>query len=164
MLSPEEAYARLFGEEMSDKVRLRLMELRKCLGLRDGDAVWVIFVVLEYYLRMYEKFPEKIREQSETLLEQHKAASEQNAKTAMAEVTQGLHEQIEKVLPKLLSASDVRLKWKYIWRSVACCVVFLGMVAGGGDVRLSPMAGEGPDRDLRACCGPLRDGPSRAAQ
>ena len=132
MPSPDEAYARLFGEEASDKTRLRLLEVQKALRIHGGDALWSLFVALEYYLRMYERFPEEIREQSETLLEQHKAASKQDAETAMAEVTQSLSAHVEKVLPKLLSVSERRLKWKYIGGSVLFSVVFLVVAAAGG--------------------------------
>ena len=71
MPDPEEVYARLFGEEANDRTRLRLMEIQRALGLRDGDAVWVIFIALEYYQRQYEAFPDKIAEQSRKLLELH---------------------------------------------------------------------------------------------
>ena len=131
MPSPEDAYARLFGEEASDRTRLRLMEIQRALGLRDGDAVWVIFIALEYYQRQYEAFPVKIAEESRKLLEAHKAASEAATLAAMAKASQGLHEAVEKVLPKTLSATERRVKWKYIWRCVVTLLV-VAVLGGGG--------------------------------
>ena len=123
MPSPEDAYARLFGKEASDRTRLRLMEIQKALGLRDGDTVWVIFIALEYYQRLYEEFPDKIAKESKKLLEEHKAASEAAAEAAMEKASQGLHEAVKQVLPKTLSATERRVKWKYIWRSVVSLLV-----------------------------------------
>ena len=100
--------------------------------LRDGDAVWGIFIALEYYQRQYEAFPDRIAEQSGKLLEDHKAASEKASEAAMAKASQGLLRAVEEVLPKTLSATERRVKWKYIWRSVVFAVVFLVGAATAG--------------------------------
>ena len=55
----------------------------------------------------------------------HKAASEAAAQAAMAKASQGLHEAVVQVLPRTLSATERRVKWKYVWR----CVVSLLVVA-----------------------------------
>ena len=131
MPSPQEAYSRLFPEEASDRTRLRLMEIQKALGLRHSDAVWIIFIALEYYQRQYEEFPDKIARESKMLLEEHKAASEAAAQAAMEKASQGLHEAVKQVLPKTLSATERRVKWKYIWRSLMSLLVVAAVGAVG---------------------------------
>lgn len=62
--SPD-ALARLFldvsGEVPDDATLLRMRRVSSTLNLRDNDAVWLIIAVLEYYARLYEAMPERIR-------------------------------------------------------------------------------------------------------
>ncbi|KWF32693.1 hypothetical protein WL88_25435 [Burkholderia diffusa] len=62
--SPD-ALARLFlevtGELPGDASLLRMRRVSGALSLRDNDALWSMIVVLEYYTRLYEAMPDRIR-------------------------------------------------------------------------------------------------------
>ncbi|RQR95018.1 MULTISPECIES: hypothetical protein [unclassified Burkholderia] len=62
--SPD-ALARLFfevtGELPDDASLLRMRRVSGALSLRDNDALWSMIVVLEYYARLYEAMPDRIR-------------------------------------------------------------------------------------------------------
>jgi hypothetical protein len=63
--SPD-ALARLFlevtGEALDDASLLRMRRLSGTLHLRDNDALWSVIAALEYYARLYEAIPERIRQ------------------------------------------------------------------------------------------------------
>ncbi|PVX83214.1 hypothetical protein [Paraburkholderia unamae] len=60
-----DAFARLFlevtGELPDDGSLLRMRRVSGALRLRDNDALWSMIVVLEYYARLYEAMPDRIR-------------------------------------------------------------------------------------------------------
>ena len=62
--SPD-ALARLFfevtGEAPDDARLLRMRRVSGTLHLRDNDALWSVIAVLEYYARLYEAIPERVR-------------------------------------------------------------------------------------------------------
>jgi hypothetical protein len=62
--SPD-ALARLFleatGELPDDGSLLRMRRVSGALNLRDNDALWSMIVALEYYARLYEAMPDRIR-------------------------------------------------------------------------------------------------------
>jgi len=62
--SPD-ALARLFldvtGEAPDDARLLRMRRVSDMLHLRDNDALWSVIAVLEYYARLYEAIPERVR-------------------------------------------------------------------------------------------------------
>lgn len=57
--------ARLFlevtGDLPDDASLLRMRRVSGALSLRDNDALWSMIVVLEYYARLYEAMPDRIR-------------------------------------------------------------------------------------------------------
>jgi hypothetical protein len=57
--------ARLFldiaGEVPDDASVLRMHRISMALNLRDNDALWSVLAMLEYYARLYEAMPERIR-------------------------------------------------------------------------------------------------------
>ncbi|WP_241199387.1 hypothetical protein [Burkholderia multivorans] len=62
---PPDALARLFldvtGDVPDDASLLRMRRIAGALNLRDNDALWSVIAVLEYYARLYEAMPERIR-------------------------------------------------------------------------------------------------------
>ncbi|AIO34828.1 hypothetical protein DM39_4181 [Burkholderia cenocepacia] len=64
---------RLFCEvsgDVPDEASLaRMRRVSGALNLRDNDALWAMIAVLEYYARLYEAMPERIRWASEGSLE-----------------------------------------------------------------------------------------------
>ncbi|WP_332258134.1 hypothetical protein [Burkholderia sp. WSM2232] len=87
--SPD-ALARLFldvtGEMPDDTSRLRMRRMSGALNLRDNDALWSMIAVLQYYARLYEAMPDRIRragdgsfdgvrrEATDALMRQHRDA------------------------------------------------------------------------------------------
>jgi hypothetical protein len=88
-----DALARLFldvtGEVPDDASLLRMRRISGALNLRDNDALWSMIAVLEYYARLYEAMPDRIRkagdggleavrreagEATDTLMRQHRDA------------------------------------------------------------------------------------------
>jgi len=63
---PVDPLARLFydvaGEKPDDASLLRMRRVSMALNLRDNDALWSVLAVLEYYARLYEAMPERIRQ------------------------------------------------------------------------------------------------------
>nr|WP_244321777.1 hypothetical protein [Burkholderia reimsis] len=70
---PVEPLIRLFqevsGEVPDDTSLARMRRVSGVLNLQDNDALWSIIAVLEYYARLYEAMPERIRWASEGSLE-----------------------------------------------------------------------------------------------
>ena len=70
---PVDPLIRLFREvsgEVPDEASLaRMRRVSGALNLRDNDALWAMIAVLEYYARLYEAMPERIRWASEGSLE-----------------------------------------------------------------------------------------------
>jgi len=62
---PPDALARLFldvaGEVPDDTSLLRMRRISGALNLRDNDALWSMIAALEYYARLYEAMPDRIR-------------------------------------------------------------------------------------------------------
>jgi hypothetical protein len=62
---PPDALARLFldvtGDVPDDASLLRMRRISGALNLRDNDALWLMIAVLEYYTRLYEAMPDRIR-------------------------------------------------------------------------------------------------------
>jgi hypothetical protein len=50
------------GELPDDASVLRMRRVSGALNLRDNDALWSVLVMLEYYGRLYEVMPERIRQ------------------------------------------------------------------------------------------------------
>ncbi|WP_185731685.1 hypothetical protein [Burkholderia contaminans] len=102
---PVEPLIRLFQEvsgEVPDEASLaRMRRVSGVLNLQDNDALWSVIAVLEYYARLYEAMPERIRWASEgsfeaarrevggandALMQQHRDALERcKATIALAE-------------------------------------------------------------------------------
>ncbi len=50
------------GEKPDDASLLRMRRVSVALNLRDNDALWSMLAVLEYYARLYEAMPERVRQ------------------------------------------------------------------------------------------------------
>ncbi|WP_321943818.1 hypothetical protein [Paraburkholderia tropica] len=63
---PADPLARLFlevsGAPPDDASLLRMRRVSAALNLRDNDALWSVLAALEYYVRLYEAMPERIRQ------------------------------------------------------------------------------------------------------
>ena len=48
------------GRKATDGERQKLYRVRDTLGIKSTDALWALLLVLEYYLALYEKLPQKV--------------------------------------------------------------------------------------------------------
>ncbi|WP_343676565.1 hypothetical protein [Paraburkholderia heleia] len=66
---PADPLARLFlevtGAPPDDASLLRMRRVSAALNVRDNDALWSVLAALEYYVRLYEAMPERIRQAGE---------------------------------------------------------------------------------------------------
>lgn len=66
---PPDPLARLFldvsGEVPDDASIARMRRVSAALDLRDNDALWSVLAVLEFYTRLYEAMPDRIRKAGE---------------------------------------------------------------------------------------------------
>jgi len=73
-LSPQiKAFERLVKRAATDAEKVRLLETARTLKISDDDAVWVIFVALQYHLALYEQMPERITQAQQELFDQQQA-------------------------------------------------------------------------------------------
>jgi hypothetical protein len=85
------AFEHLLGRQATDAERLRLRQLREMLGIGSNDAVWLIFVALDYYVTLYQQVPEALRGAAKAILVEYK----EKADATLAEAAQGLTEQAQ---------------------------------------------------------------------
>ena len=82
----EAAFRRIVGRWPDEAARARFHAVRSELRLRDDDALWALFVALEHYYSLYERFPAMIRAAAGELLVECKTGTD----TALAGAEQQL--------------------------------------------------------------------------
>jgi hypothetical protein len=86
---PPDPLARLFlevsGEPPDDTSLLRMRRVSAALNLRDNDALWSVLAVLEYYVRLYEAIPERIRQAGAGGVDAARAEAQAATQTLMAQ-------------------------------------------------------------------------------
>ena len=86
---PPDPLARLFldvtGEAPDEASLGRMRRVSNALNLRDNDALWSVLAVLEYYARLYEAMPDRIREAGEGSLDDVRAEAAEATEALMAQ-------------------------------------------------------------------------------
>ncbi|AJX00992.1 hypothetical protein QHI69_19500 [Burkholderia gladioli pv. gladioli] len=86
---PPDPLARLFldvsGEVPDDASMARMRRVSAALNLHDNDALWSVLAVLEYYARLYEVMPDRIRKVGEGGLDTMRAEAREAADVLMAQ-------------------------------------------------------------------------------
>ena len=117
----EQTFKELNGRDADAADILRFERLCKALGTTPNDALLAVLVALDYYQSMYEKIPEKIKKESESVLASFKLAAEKTAtsalKTSEAAHTQALFELADKVA--------VQASTKSMFRWAAGCITLV---------------------------------------
>ncbi len=148
----ESAFQQVVGRLPNGAERARFDAIRNALRLRDDDAVWTLFVALEYYLNLYERFPAMIRGAARELLIECKNESDQNIAQAKQQVQQrtGLaavevaqaavaaHASLEKTLQqsarRIALAAGFATRWPWMLGgavAMAAALILTGAVALG---------------------------------
>jgi hypothetical protein len=73
----EAAFRQIVGRWPNEAERARFHAVRSTLRLRDDDALWALFVALEHYYTLYERFPAMIRAAASELLVECKTGTDQ---------------------------------------------------------------------------------------
>lgn len=73
----ETAFRQIVGRWPNEAERARFDAIRDTLRLRDDDALWALFVALEHYYTLYERFPAMIRAAARELLVECKTGTDQ---------------------------------------------------------------------------------------
>ncbi|MGF6368999.1 hypothetical protein OKW40_001749 [Paraburkholderia sp. RAU6.4a] len=86
---PPDPLARLFldvsGEVPDDASIARMRRVSAALNLHDNDALWSVLAVLEYYARLYEVMPDRIRKVGEGGLDTMRAEVREATDVLMAQ-------------------------------------------------------------------------------
>ena len=144
-MSLGELYRELHGEPMPDEVQVRLLKIEKAMGIRDNDALWNIFLAMDYYYRLYLEFPEQIAGKTKEALEEIRKAhqptinasvqaireAEAEAKNVLAQTVPGI---VDRAIEKTrLETLEYALKLKARkWIVLGLTVGIVGLSAVGG--------------------------------
>ena len=143
-MSLEELYRELHGEPMPDEVQVRLLKIEKAMGIRDNDALWHVFLVMDYYYRLYQEFPERIKGKTKEALDEIRKAhqptinasvqaireAEAEARNALAQKVPGIVDRaIEKTRSETLEYA-LNLKARK-WITIGLTVGIVGLSAVG---------------------------------
>ncbi len=70
----DDNFALLLGRQPSDNEQQALYRVRDALKLKATDSVWLLLMVLEYYVTLYERFPARIGEAAREVTKTVRAA------------------------------------------------------------------------------------------
>ena len=76
---PVEALKSLIGREPTADEIEKIIKIKDSLGLADHDAIWQILVAFGQYEILFDRIPEKIKDQTQAALADHKLALEATA-------------------------------------------------------------------------------------
>ena len=130
----DDNFALLLGQQPSDKDRQELYRVRDALKVKATDSVWLLFMALQYYVKLYEQFPAKIAATAREVTNSVRAAAEAEAKAAQEETKRALTEAVRQAAVKAANdaATADLVKWVSIAVGVVCTVMLIiGLSAYG---------------------------------
>ena len=152
----ETAFQRVVGRLPDEVERARFHALRDALRLRETDALWAIFVALEHYLNLYERFPPMIHAAARELLVECKtgtdraladararldAAARERASAAAAEVAEAaraaraaLEKAIQQAARRIALKAGLAARWPWVAGgalAMALALILTGVLAAG---------------------------------
>jgi hypothetical protein len=95
--------------------------VRDALKVKATDSVWLLFMALQYYVKLYEEFPAKIAVTAREVTKTVRAAADAEAKAAQQETKRALSEAVRQVAVK--AANDAAAADLAKWVSIAVGVV-----------------------------------------
>ena len=145
----EAAFRRIVGRLPNEAERARFHAVRSELRLRDDDALWALFVALEHYHALYERFPAMIRAAAGELLvecktgtdraragaEQHlwNAAREQASATRLEVARAGeeakarLERAIQQAARRIAREAGLAARWPWVFGGAAGMALVLAL-------------------------------------
>lgn len=152
----EAAFRQIVGRWPNEAERARFYAIRDTLRLRDDDALWALFVGLEHYYTLYERFPAMIRAAASELLvecktgadraqasaEQHLwSTTREQTHAAMLEVTRSgeeaktrLEQAIQQAARRIALKAGLAMRWPWVFggaAGMALALALTGAVALG---------------------------------
>ena len=85
-MNVEQTFKNVVGREMTPDEVTRYLKLQKEFEIPDTDAIWMMFIWFEFYQRIFEKFPENARVETEKVITQLRSASVAVTEATSAEV------------------------------------------------------------------------------
>ena len=85
-MNVEETFKNVVGREMMPDEVTRYLKFQKEFRIPDTDPTWMIFIWFEFYQRIFEKFPENARAETEKMITQLRSASIAVTEATAAEV------------------------------------------------------------------------------
>ena len=92
---------RMRGSKVTREEYHRLTMMQQALNLQDDDAVWMLFLAMEYQKAYYEQLPKKITDSTSELLKRVRETADHEAANAQNRLIQSIIEQTEKLTARV---------------------------------------------------------------
>ncbi|MBR3880050.1 MAG: hypothetical protein IKJ34_00400 [Mailhella sp.] len=92
---------RMRGSKVTREEYHRLTMMQQALNLQDDDAVWMLFLAMEYQKAYYEQLPKKISDTTSDLLRRVRETADREAENAQNRLIQSVIEQTEKLTARV---------------------------------------------------------------
>ena len=92
---------RMRGSKVTREEYHRLTMMQQALNLKDDDAVWMLFLAMEYQKSFYETLPKKISDTTSELLKRVRETADSEAANAQNRLIQSVIEQTEKLTARV---------------------------------------------------------------
>ena len=92
---------RMRGSKVTCAEYHRLTMMQQALNLKDDDAVWMLFLAMEYQKSFYETLPKKISDTASELLKRVRETADREAANAQNRLIQSVIEQTEKLTARV---------------------------------------------------------------
>ena len=92
---------RMRGSKVTCEEYHRLTMMQQALNLQDDDAVWMLFLAMEYQKAYYEQLPKKITDSTSELLKRVRETADREAANAQNRLIQSVIEQTEKLTARV---------------------------------------------------------------
>jgi hypothetical protein len=109
----ETSFAMLFGQQPTDHDRQELYKVRDVLKIKANDSLWSVLMVLQYYERLYSKYPAAIAEAVKEVTKTVRETALAQARAAVADTTKALARAVAEAATGSAkrAAEAQRLKW-----------------------------------------------------
>lgn len=120
----EEAFGKLLGRQPTDKEKQDLYRTRDALGLKNSDAMWLLFMALGHYETTYSTFPGLIAKAAADVAESTKATAHAQLKAASARAEAELAQAVATTAREIAERTANTKRWRWI----GSCLVGSGLM------------------------------------
>ena len=125
---------RMRGSKVTREEYHRLTMMQQALNLQDDDAVWMLFIAMEYQKAYYEQLPKKIADSTSELLRRVRETADREAANAQNRLIQSVIEQTEKLTARvhIVPLMLIYLLIILCLMAFGCVTYWAGLCAGLG--------------------------------